>query len=673
MSNVTNTPQSPYPSYGVSHPSPVPETEAAQRSENSAAFMRRLRDEKVMQLGFPETVQQFLNALKKISDNVKPDEDWEKRAAQVCTALVNAYALDWLATVSNLFNEAMAAWAAPDAPVHTSSLTLSLRSNWNPWNIYSAKEVQKHFSQIDAQKVVLQNLDDLRMPLPEALNAGLAALLQAGTTELHLVSPPAAPSEIDFWPSSQLATVTLGDAWFHGSFTDDAIGNFKVVLNDLAACKTLKHLSLENADLLRLHETLKVFIEPIREGAVLTSIGFRRGFQIGTAGQDLPTFINTVRQIKSLQKIEVSAPWLVVGDVDEWLLSPLKGHGALTELVLNGGEAAYSPKGIQFPSHIFALALECPTLKTVRIAFNSRPTVLDLEVLREQGSDLDPQEAVTRMQESRSSSSSNQKTPSLTTFVIKNVFLPASQLDRLAQEAHPEGALALVKKVDLEGCVTDLQAMVNLTQALWKMPRVKELTLPKHHELFVTGPDKQIHGCERIAAKASEAGAPVQPGSGEYVFALRTQQRGDRVRQKPFEPRFALIAPKANAMLSAPQQQLDHGRVMVQELGRQVAYLLAAQHAEERGIPLVVHTSLLNTLGALLAEQFDATEILNAQKQVADVFERNQHLVKNPPFASPDADATTTTTTSTTTTTTTTGTTPSEPAPSSSQPASKTE
>lgn len=199
---------------------------------------------------------------------------------------------------------------------------------------------------------------------------------------------------------------------------------------------------------MRLHETLKLYIDPTWEGAVLTSVSFRRGFQIGTAGQELPIFINTVRQIKSLQKIEVSAPWLVVGDVDDLLLSPLKKHGALTELVVTGGLATLSPKGMQLPSHIFALALECPTLKTVRITFNQPPTVPELEDLQQLGSDLDPQEAVTRMKESRSSSS--KETPSLTTIVIKNVFLPASQLDQLAQEAHPEGALALLEKVDLE-------------------------------------------------------------------------------------------------------------------------------------------------------------------------------------------------------------------------------
>lgn len=111
--------------------------------------------------------------------------------------------------------------------------------------------------------------------------------------------------------------------------------------------------------------------------------------------------------------------------------------------------------------------------------------------------------------------------------------------------------------------MTELQATVALTEALWKLPRVKELTLPRHHELFVTGPDKQIYGCERITTKAPEEGDPLKPGSGEYVFALRTRMPEDIDRQKPFEPGFALVAPKANAMLSAPQQQLDHGRVMV--------------------------------------------------------------------------------------------------------------
>lgn len=233
MSNVSNTPQSPRPSIGASDLPPVPKTETEQLLENGSLNMRWLRDEQAMRLGHPETVQQFLTALGDISDNVKPDADWEKRAAQVCSALTNAYALDLLVKVSNFFNETMARWTSPEEPPHASSLTLSVRSDWAPWSIYTVEEVHKHFSQIDAQRVVLKNLHAPLMSLPEALNVGLAGLLKAGTTHLHLVSPPAAPSEIDFWKSSQLASITLGDAWFHGAFSDDAIGNFKVVLNDL--------------------------------------------------------------------------------------------------------------------------------------------------------------------------------------------------------------------------------------------------------------------------------------------------------------------------------------------------------------------------------------------------------------------------------------------------------
>ena len=482
-----------------------------------------------------EHVQSFLQQFCDLSQDIPTNtqiEDLEKSATIAFSDLILDGAFDLLKEVFSTFNNAMDGWKSEPGATYETSLTIRVPLDWQ----FAPDILTEVFSQIHAQKVTVERLPDPSGPLPESLNTCLSALLKAGTTKLHLASPPTSPQGMESWAGTQLTSITLGstpkESWRGDTpLSPEAIKSFSDVMGNLSLCATLKHLTLEHPDLLCLHDAFEKFTKNTEPGAVLTSVSFRAPMRWDPTplGDSLHMLIEKVGQMPSLQKIEATIPWATPGNLEELFVRKLKGHGALKELVFVGG-IADPAESMSILPQITALGQECPTLETIRLQFSARFfNIQDIDGLRQRGLDIDPQDVA----DTTEKLFSNKKPIALKTVVINGVFLPAKALGQWVKEMHPQGALAKLENLDLQHCNSELGAAVALAEALWALPTFKDLWMPYKYNYYVTGPNNELLGCKSDGGKPLAMSNFGEAGSTQHFeFTLQGSSRTSRVWQK---------------------------------------------------------------------------------------------------------------------------------------------
>ncbi len=458
---------------------------------------------------------------------------------------------------------------------------------------------------------------------PEALNIGLVALLKTGTKDLRLNIPLTSPDTVaSVLPGSGLESIHLGHtANLH--FSAEALNSHRAVMSSLASCPTLKHLSLGNADLLRLHAVLARFKEP--GGPALTSVSLQgysvqqrreHGFIDHTFG-----FITQIAGFSSLKVFEAEVPLADALYLARVVLKPLENHPSLTELHVTGGTTFLKVWDMFLLPFVFAFACQCPSLTTFRYTADAVAEGLDLlqawSDWQQRGHDLNPVGARELMEEVLVSV----KNLALRTLQVNGVFVPKDVLNTISAAMGPGGALDAIKNLHLAKCILDLKASIALMDMLLTRMDFNAITLPEPDGYCLTSSDGGLHGLTRSAHPVPALRDNVSPAIQQEILSV-----------------FAQVEGQANALLGHPQRLLDDKfrPALFTEAKKglmiNVANLLASAYALQNGIaPEDANSQTFMPHAADILDYLGTSYSLLTAAQLAGVSQQLQAKKGHPP------------------------------------------
>ena len=272
-------------------------------------------------------------------------------AQDVFNELIEHEEWDVFVDVFNTYNDIQTRQWNQRGQTFKSALVLELQPDWAP-SRSTPDDMVRAFSKITAHQVRVcvypyerPGAEPFAPPAaaPEALNICLVALLRTGTKELRLYIPLSSPHAVaSAIPGSGLESIRLGNIT-RLQLTAKAMDSYRTVMESLASCPTLKHLSLGHADLLCLHPVLKRFMQP--GGPTLTSVSLK-GYPVRDPDDNFVdhthAFMQQIARFPSLQVFDAKVPLADTLYLRRAILKPLDHHPSLTELHITGGTTFYA-------------------------------------------------------------------------------------------------------------------------------------------------------------------------------------------------------------------------------------------------------------------------------------------------------------------------------------------